>query len=292
MLYIMREHAELLARATAYHFCISSSRATTYATRALFLPHISRCIFSCLVVRERVWVLRLQSLGLHEIELLLRIVALTSFLAFSHRALRCCLRQVAILLVVPLLERLHKLRLCLLHEVLNLHHVHLQNTMLLEGLPVTLLEILQVLDEGILLFIYELLLSCSLRIAVCLFPCEPLLSIIYVSLLTVRSGQSVLDLCSLLTKLLSVLFKCLLIHRTLFAFPLGENRLFVGRLLVVSRRLHRARITPSEICRVTLFPEANGASVLRHWAGIRRSHADTNAFSLLIQTNFTLSCFW
>merc|ERR1719263_967678 len=99
--------------------------------------------------------------------------------------------------------------------------------MLLETISVLLLEILQVLDDFVLLFIYHLLIARSVTISVVPLASETLLALVNQSLLVVGGDQGVLRLSPLRSEVLPVFLEGLFETGAFPGLPLNENNLFV-----------------------------------------------------------------
>mmetsp|Transcript_60247 Transcript_60247/g.140325 ORF Transcript_60247/g.140325 Transcript_60247/m.140325 type:complete len:211 (+) Transcript_60247:188-820(+) len=173
------------------------------------------------MVSQRVGVLRLQAVGLQLVEEFLWVVTLG---LCSPKRLAC---KVAVVLLVPIFERLHEARLALLHEVLDVHDVHLERTMLLKGFTVLLLGVLEALDERVLLFVDELLLA--LRAFVGLLPRQAFLGLVNLTLARVCGEHGLAHLLPALSQLSAVLLKGALVLLALTCLPVCEGPLALRR---------------------------------------------------------------
>mmetsp|Transcript_99321 Transcript_99321/g.259515 ORF Transcript_99321/g.259515 Transcript_99321/m.259515 type:complete len:337 (-) Transcript_99321:515-1525(-) len=246
------------------------------------LAHVPRGVLSRLVVRESIWMLRLQPVGLHHVKHLLWVVPLAcDSLRLSLGLVSC---NMAILLVIPLLERLHQLGLTCRHQMLDLHDIHFDGPMPLEGLAVLLLGLPEALDQRIFLFVDQLLVPACLGALVGLLPRQLLLCIVDEPLRVVRSSQGIFHIILLVLEFVPVLLEGLLKRLALAHLPIRKGRLLVRRPLAARKRGRGAQAAEGgsvgatgAAVRRAVAGVSPGSSVLLHWPGPRRRDADADA---------------
>mmetsp|Transcript_46365 Transcript_46365/g.104232 ORF Transcript_46365/g.104232 Transcript_46365/m.104232 type:complete len:370 (-) Transcript_46365:280-1389(-) len=224
--------------------------------------------------------LRLQAICLREVEHLLGVVTLPLVLRRLILA-----NQVAILLVIILLEALHQPGFTLLHKVLNLRYLSLHPAVSFEGFPVLLLRLLEVLDQGVFFFVDQVLVSVRIHALVGLFSSQTILGFINLPLLGVRRHQRILHFRTLLSQLLAVLFEGILVNLAVLCLPFGEHGLLVRRSLWISAlQLGLLLRTSALLILVTCFSRCHR---LLWRSRTSRCHANGNALALDVFTHFS-----